>query len=178
MDSNNWWNKISKMRYDFSKKQISVIVVAILILGRIFGRDTATEPLPPTEQKNVTVVTDGSAQEMCLNNATKEAQENIEVFLNSVDKLSSDLKTHAIKKEFIDKGEKEHMWVSVTSYKDDKFTGVLGNEPIWVKNISIGDSVVVNKKDVEDWTIASEKNGQFNLEAGLYSEKCFKESTN
>lgn len=178
MDSNNWWNKISKMRYDLSKRQIFIIVIVVLILGRIFGRDLISPQVPQNEAQNVRTVSDGSKQEICLNNATKEAQENIGVFLNSVEKLSSNLKTHSVKKEFVDRGEKEHMWVSVVSYKDDKFIGVLNNEPVWVKNIRIGDVVAVNKGDVEDWNIASEKDGQFNLEAGLYSEKCFKESTN
>ncbi len=178
MDSNKWWKKIVKMRHNLSKRQIFIIIVAGLILVSVFARELISPQVPSNEAQNVQIVSDGSKQEICLNNATKEAQKNIGIFLNSMEKLSSDLKTHAVKKVFIDKGEKEHMWVSVTSHKDDKFTGVLDNEPIWVKNIRVGDPVVVNKEDVEDWSITSEANGQFNFEAGSYANKCFEEAVN
>ncbi len=178
MNSKKWWDKIVKMRYDFSKKQITVIVIIVLILGRIFGRDLIPTRTPSGEEGNLRAVSNGSTQEICLRDTIKEAQADMGVFLNSMEKFSPDLKMYAVKKAFVDKSQKEHMWVSVTNYKDGQFYGVLDNEPIQVKNVRIGDSLTVNNEDVEDWAITSENAGTFNLEAGLYSDKCFKKFEN
>ncbi len=176
----NWWNKMSKTKYNLSGKYLLVIIIVISIIRMFLDRSTAypstSSNQSSNELGNFKAVSLGSIEETCLNNETKVARENIQIFLDFLrNPISmSNVKSQAVKKKFIDKEKVEHMWVHVDSYKEGKFFGTLDNTPIDVKNIKNGDPVVVTMDEVEDWVIVSMKNDVFGIEAGLYSERCFK----
>lgn len=61
----------------------------------------------------------------------------------------------AIKGPFLaEDGRKEWMWVEVTTWKGDTFTGTLTNQPFWAKHLRPGSRVQVEAADVYDyiWT--------------------------
>jgi uncharacterized protein YegJ (DUF2314 family) len=60
---------------------------------------------------------------------------------------------YAVKTNFKENGNSEHMWVQVTKFHDGFFTGVLVNEPSTLKLIKYGDTVKVSHEDVEDWIL-------------------------
>jgi len=73
---------------------------------------------------------------------------------------------YLVKTPFAEKGESEHMWVQVTSFKNGYFSGQLSNEPAFVTNVKLGDKVKVAKEDVEDWILRDYETG---TEVGAFS---------
>jgi len=43
--------------------------------------------------------------------------------------------------------------VSELSLSADQFEGLLGNEPIYVKNLHLGDTIQADMKNISDWMI-------------------------
>ncbi|MET3979194.1 uncharacterized protein YegJ (DUF2314 family) [Mucilaginibacter sp. UYP25] len=97
------------------------------------------------------------------------AQAKMNIFLDS-------LKPHAldsnyrflVKSPFLDGKENEHMWSVVYKYADGKFTGIFADSAIYIKNVKMGDHVLINKNDVEDWAIYDYKH---NTDMGNFSDK-------
>lgn len=50
-------------------------------------------------------------------------------------------------------GELEHIWFSPTSIEGDQVTGVCNNEPVYIPDLSYGDTRTVTRDDITDWTI-------------------------
>lgn len=61
--------------------------------------------------------------------------------------------TFSIKTSFPANGSAEHMWVDVEKFEQGVFFGILGNDPIYAKNLKLGDAVQVKQDAVEDWII-------------------------
>jgi uncharacterized protein YegJ (DUF2314 family) len=51
------------------------------------------------------------------------------------------------------KGDPEHIWIRDVKYADGKYTGVLTDEPLNVPGKHKEDTVTVDEKDVDDWSI-------------------------
>lgn len=47
------------------------------------------------------------------------------------------------------------MWISLDEIKDEKYSEILGNQPQILKNFKYGDSVTVERKQIEDWLIVN-----------------------
>ncbi|MFN8443120.1 MAG: DUF2314 domain-containing protein [Caldilineaceae bacterium] len=45
------------------------------------------------------------------------------------------------------------MWLIDISYQDGKFTGKIGNEPVYRKDLKLGDEVTVPISSITDWMI-------------------------
>lgn len=43
----------------------------------------------------------------------------------------------------------EHMWVQITHIEDEKLVGTLDNEPIWVEQMQLGDTVKLRRTQIE-----------------------------
>ncbi|QHS54211.1 DUF2314 domain-containing protein [Mucilaginibacter sp. 14171R-50] len=97
------------------------------------------------------------------------AQAKLNIFLDS-------LKPHAldsnyrflVKSDFAEGKDHEHMWSVVYKYADGKFTGIFADSAVYLKNIKMGDHVLINQKDVEDWAIYDYKR---NTDMGNFSDK-------
>jgi uncharacterized protein YegJ (DUF2314 family) len=73
-------------------------------------------------------------------------------FMGEHDKRDT-LFRYAVKSNFHEDGEDEHMWTQVYEFKDDYFIGTLTNEPSTLKKIKYGDTVKIFRQDVEDWLL-------------------------
>ncbi|RYU90154.1 DUF2314 domain-containing protein [Mucilaginibacter terrigena] len=97
------------------------------------------------------------------------AQAKLHIFLDS-------LKPHAldsnyrflVKSDFEEGSSHEHMWSVVYKYAGGKFTGIFADSAVYLKNIKMGDHVLINQKDVEDWAIYDYKR---NTDMGNFSDK-------
>lgn len=104
-----------------------------------------------------------------LAKATEEALSKLDYFVESFQKHKRDTTyQYSLKSDFVENGEHEHMWISVTAIDSGQFLGTLANEPGIVKNIQYGDFVKLSKNQIEDWVIM---NGD-NMEGG-YSVAVF-----
>jgi len=43
----------------------------------------------------------------------------------------------------------EHMWVEVTGIEGEKLVGTLANDPVWCEELCFGDTVLVDRADIE-----------------------------
>ena len=59
--------------------------------------------------------------------------------------------TFAIKAPFTNGKETEYMWLLVSAIGEETVTGTLDNEPIYVRNVRVGETVTVSIDQVNDW---------------------------
>jgi uncharacterized protein YegJ (DUF2314 family) len=90
-----------------------------------------------------------------LEASKKEAQEGLDYLIESIqnNEKNEELFRYAIKANFIDNDDAEHMWVQVNDFRDGLFIGRLANEPKTIKFLKYGDYVNVLPENVEDWIL-------------------------
>jgi len=104
-----------------------------------------------------------------LEKAKQDAIFNLDYFIKSFQSKSTDtIIQYSIKMDFTDNGEHEHMWILVNNFENGKFNGYLGNEPEIVKNVKIGQQIIIDKNLIEDWLIMDTRTGKWE---GGYSIK-------
>jgi uncharacterized protein YegJ (DUF2314 family) len=88
------------------------------------------------------------------------------VFVNAFEQRRPD-QTFAIKAPFTDGHETEYMWLIVTEIGEEAVIGSLDNEPVYLRNVSAGDTVTIPVDQVNDWlyTDGDEMVGGFTTEA-------------
>jgi len=97
------------------------------------------------------------------------AQKHLQVFIESVNKHGHDFRNYEfhVKSDFVQNGLHEHMWSKVYEYKDGVFKGVFIDSAFTVKNVKMGDKVMIRRGLVEDWSIhdvvSNKTTGQFSM---------------
>jgi uncharacterized protein YegJ (DUF2314 family) len=66
----------------------------------------------------------------------------------------------AIKRGFTTAADVHHefMWIQVVDIHEDRITGILDNDPLYVQDLKAGDRVVSRLEDVVDWIYTAEEN--------------------
>jgi uncharacterized protein YegJ (DUF2314 family) len=112
----------------------------------------------PTRQVGNTVlrdenpgVTNVEADNPTMQAAFVKAKESVEEFIQALAQPPRDAFGFAVKMKITDGGETEYMWLSRVSYADDQFRGVLGNEPLNVTTVRVGETLAVPKQEIVDW---------------------------
>lgn len=98
--------------------------------------------------------------------AVKHAQTNLNRFIEAV-KNPKPGRTTSVKVRFEDGEDVEYMWLNELSYADGCFSGAINNDPVYVKNVKIGDTHEAHANEVNDWLIIDEDGG---LEGGFTIE--------
>lgn len=89
-----------------------------------------------------------------MNEAIKNAQDTLPLFIEALQKPSSSQTDFLIKVKFpYGDGNGEHIWVGELTYVEEMFQGIVVNEPIYVTQIRFGDEVNVKISDISDWMI-------------------------
>lgn len=91
-----------------------------------------------------------AADDTQMEEATHKANAMWSVFVNAFDQRHRD-QTFAIKVPFTDGQETEYMWLLVSEINDENVTGTLDNDPIYLRNIHAGDTIMVAIEQVNDW---------------------------
>ncbi len=88
-----------------------------------------------------------------MNTAIAEAQESLPLFVEVLQAPGPLQTAFSIKVKLLvdEDGGAEHLWVDDITYNNGQFAGFVANEPVYVKNIHLGDSITVNTEDVSDW---------------------------
>ena len=100
-------------------------------------------------------VIDVPADDAEMNAAIQKAKETLGIFVHAL-RAPTPTQTHfSVKAVFPyeDGQDGEHMWIGDLSFDGSHFHGILGNEPVYVKNLHYGDAVTVKVEDVTDWII-------------------------
>ena len=92
-----------------------------------------------------------------MNAAISQAQETLPVFIESFRQEKYDPSDCSIKVAipYDSSGAAEHIWVDTLTYVDDHFEGVVANEPVYVKDLELGDTISVEIDSITDWMILS-----------------------
>lgn len=83
--------------------------------------------------------------------ATEEARRTWPEFVQAFRKKPENTESYAAKFPFDAPDQKEFMWVEVVAIKEDTIVGRLGNDPVWVKDLKLGDEVTMKVSELSDW---------------------------
>jgi uncharacterized protein YegJ (DUF2314 family) len=112
-----------------------------------------------------------NANDSELEQAKKDALSTLNYFIKTFNSHSSDTTySFSIKADFVDNEIHEHMWISLNKIENERFQGILGNEPQTIKNFKYGDLTTILKGQIEDWMIFNNRTKDFE---GGYSTKVF-----
>lgn len=90
-----------------------------------------------------------------MNKAIKTAIATLPQFKTALQSKNQNLKYFALKVRFdLANGGGEHIWVNSLSLKNDKFYGVVNNEPEFTKEVKMGDKIEIDPKRITDWMYA------------------------
>lgn len=96
-----------------------------------------------------------------MDSAIARARSEIETFINALQSPKPTQTYFSVKKPFAwqngDETNYEHIWITDVSFKDGKFHGLIGNEPVDIKNATFGDEVTLEKSEASDWMIIDDE---------------------
>ena len=84
-----------------------------------------------------------------MNEAIEKANKTLSDF-NSV-LTNPKIEVKALKVKFQNQTDIEHLWLSDVKLKDGKYSGILDNEPEFIKDHKIGDTINVDRNEISDW---------------------------
>ncbi len=126
--------------------------VALVVTAALLGCQSAEE-IVSGEAGNVEIV---GADDPEMNAAIQQARSTLEQFIAALESPSTTQTYFSIKAGFPFDGSLEHLWLSDVYYDGESFRGVLGNEPIYVESLHLGDEVTVRTAEVSDWMIVDD----------------------
>ena len=129
--------------------------VLILLCVRAAHTPAHSAELIRRDAKPDDVIKVDKANEMAMNAAMSKAKSEIDGFIDSLISPKPKQKEFAVKKAFLCRGgattTHEYIWLVQLSYREGRFYGRIGNDPVEVDGVKAGDSVVLEKKDACDW---------------------------
>lgn len=92
-----------------------------------------------------------------MNAAIQKAKNTVRAqFIPALQKPKPGQTGFAIKYPVKDGKQFEHFWISGVSYDGNRFTGQLDNDPQLVKNVKLGQRMVVRPEEISDWMYADQ----------------------
>jgi len=99
--------------------------------------------------KKPETLVEGGYDEQEMDAAIARARKEVDSFIAELSKRNGS--DFAVKVPIEDKEEVEHFWLTDIVYRDEKFHGVIGNEPGVVTNVKMGQKWSVKKSEISDW---------------------------
>lgn len=153
------------MNYNYFIEFIQKIGTILCLTIILLACDTEHEGITLLDEDTFQV----SEQNAKINLAIEEAQESMIYFIEVFNKKIKDSNfSFLIKTKFEGVDAIEHMWVEPFDYNENTFRGILINEPRSANRHALGDTVLVFKTDIEDWSIDNETEG---ISKGSFTEK-------
>lgn len=122
-------------------------VMLIALLG-------CTHKAPKETRGNETVI-GVSTEDLEMNRIMDDARESIGDFIGIIDDATIDPFSKSVKYPFeTDQGsanEIEHIWLTAITKENDRYFGLVANDPFYVKSIKLGDKVEFDINKVSDW---------------------------
>jgi uncharacterized protein YegJ (DUF2314 family) len=101
------------------------------------------------ENENQPAIYDVSEHNKNMNEAIAKANQTLANFNAAL--INDDIEVKSLKVKFQNETDVEHVWLTDVEFKNGKYSGVLDNEPEYVKEHKIGDVINVDNKDISDW---------------------------
>ena len=126
----------------------SIFPLFVILLVIMAGCGDSVEVVEREGEPDVYGVVENNTQ---MNAAMEKARQSVDTFIKALQNPGAAQTFFSIKAKFTDGDEVEHIWLENVTYDGKKFQGKIGNEPLHIRNISLGDEVSVMPKDISDW---------------------------
>lgn len=120
------------------------ILVLLSILCLISCKDS-----DKIERENQPTIYDVTSQDQEMNEAIKKATQTLNEF--NVALSNPEIEDQALKVKFENSTDVEHMWIGDIEYADGKYSGILTNEPEYIKEYKMGDKIDIDNSKISDW---------------------------
>jgi uncharacterized protein YegJ (DUF2314 family) len=131
------------------------VILACLACLNSCGR-SKSDGVVKREGKPDYIRLEGESEEK-MNQAIAQSRKEIGTFIEALANPKPSQTYFSIKKPFPwqdrNATSHEHIWLSDVSFRDGKFHGRVGNEPVDVKGLKLGDEVELAKEEASDWMI-------------------------
>jgi len=131
------------------------LLSSTILLALYLGACQPVREFIAGEAGNVELVGSEDAQ---MNEAIRQAQESLDVFIRSFQSPAPTQTHFSIKVRFPygAGSDYEHMWLDDISFDGEHFGGTLANEPVYVSGLHLGDQVTARIADISDWEIVDD----------------------
>lgn len=86
-----------------------------------------------------------------MNDAIKEAKKSINLFYLALTSDNPDYENFILKQKFDTPKGVEHIWIQNITLVDSNYIGTIGNTPIDIIGVNLGDTIIVDKNNISDW---------------------------
>jgi uncharacterized protein YegJ (DUF2314 family) len=133
---------------------LAATVVTFLFLGSCGQDDRSAGEIVERDGEPAVHMVSGEDPEM--NSAMEQARASVTTFITSLQNPGQDQTYFSVKTEIVDGDNSEHIWLYDVSYDGNQFLGKIGNNPLHVKNVSLGDEIVLIPSEISDWMIVED----------------------
>jgi uncharacterized protein YegJ (DUF2314 family) len=129
------------------KKIFAIIALLLLLVG-------CTPQMPKEKRGNETVI-GVSKEDIQMNKIMDDARNSVQKFIDILDDSTIDPYSRSVKYPFeTDPGSEnkiEHIWITEITKENDKYFGIIANDPFYIKSMKLGDKVEFDIKKISDW---------------------------
>ena len=86
-----------------------------------------------------------------MDKAVQAARDSVDTFIAAIKTPKAGQRSFTVKKPFKDGDKVEHIWLSDATFDGTKFSGRVDNDPVDVKNVTMGQTASVAKGELSDW---------------------------
>jgi len=135
-----------------------ILMKAFLFLVAVLALASCHKPKPSNvvrrEGKPDYIRVEGKEQAK-MEQAIERARKEIDTFIAALANPKPTQSHLSVKKPFSwkngDETNYEHIWLSDVTFKEGVFHGRVGNEPVDVKDVKLGDEATLQKSEASDW---------------------------
>jgi len=135
-----------------------ILMKAFLFLVAVLALASCHKPKPSNvvrrEGKPDYIRVEGKEQAK-MEQAIERARKEIDTFIAALANPKPTQSHLSVKKPFSwkngDETNYEHIWLSDVTFKEGVFHGRVGNEPVDVKDVKLGDEAILKKSEASDW---------------------------
>ena len=134
---------------------LTAIVVTFLLVSSCGQDDQDTGDIVARDgQPDVHMV---SVDDPEMNSAMEQARASVTTFITSLQNPGQNQTHFSVKAKVVDGDQTEHIWLYDVSYDGNQFLGKIGNNPLNVKNVSLGDEIALLPSEISDWMIVEDE---------------------
>jgi uncharacterized protein YegJ (DUF2314 family) len=131
------------------------LTVLVFIALSALAAAACTKDQPTRDTRGDETVYGVSGEDAEMNAIIDRARKTVDRFLAALDHPKANQEGFVVKYPFkTDPGSKneiEHIWLNDFEKQGDGYTGVVNNEPFYIKAMKLGDRVPIDMKQVSDW---------------------------
>lgn len=123
------------------------ILITFILLCLISCKNS--ENSEKTERKDQPDIYNVKGSDTEMNAAIEKANQTLTDFNTAL--LNPEIEVKSLKVKFQNETDVEHIWLTDVEFKDGQYSGILDNEPEYITDHKIGDTINVDSKNISDW---------------------------